>query len=120
MQDDQTTRLAGHGEPNRETVEQAIQRKGLTAPRVTREKLLELVGETLFFNPRASLTICVLTMRNGFEIVGKSACASPENFDAELGRRIAFDNAIDQAWALEGYLLRQSIYEADIGVGGGK
>ena len=55
------------------------------------------------------LTICVLTMRNGFTIIGKSAPASPENFDAEKGRTFAFEDAIEQLWPLEGYLLRHQL-----------
>lgn len=55
------------------------------------------------------LTICVLTMRNGFTIIGKSAPASSENFDAEKGRTFAFEDAIKQLWPLEGYLLRHHL-----------
>lgn len=56
-----------------------------------------------------TLTICVLTMKNGFKVIGKSACAHPENFDAELGQKIAYDDAFKQIWALEGYLLREEL-----------
>lgn len=55
------------------------------------------------------LTLCVLTMRNGFTIIGKSAPASSENFDAEKGRTFAFEDAIRQLWPLEGYLLRDRL-----------
>lgn len=58
------------------------------------------------------LTFCVLVMRNGFTVVGKSACASPENFDAELGRKIAREDAIRQCWALLGYELRSKLADA--------
>jgi hypothetical protein len=52
------------------------------------------------------ITICVLTLRNGYTIVGTSACASPENFDATIGRKIARQNATQQIWPLLGYVLR--------------
>jgi hypothetical protein len=52
------------------------------------------------------ITICVLTLRNGYTIIGTSACASPENFDATIGRKIARQNAIQQIWPLLGYALR--------------
>ena len=52
------------------------------------------------------LTICVLVLKNGYTVVGKSACASPENFNAEIGGRIAREDAVRQIWALEGYRLR--------------
>jgi hypothetical protein len=55
------------------------------------------------------LTICVLVLANGFTVLGKSACASPENFNAEIGRRIAREDAERQIWALEGYLLRTTL-----------
>ena len=55
------------------------------------------------------LTFCVLVLRNGFTVTGESACASPENFDSEIGRKIARDNARNKIWALEGYLLREKL-----------
>jgi len=55
------------------------------------------------------LTLCVLTLRNGFTVTGESACASPENFNAELGRTIARRNAVEKIWMLEGYLLRERL-----------
>lgn len=58
-----------------------------------------------------TLTICVLKMQNGFQIVGYSAAASPENFNAELGRRFARDHAINQAWGFMGYALREKLYK---------
>ena len=52
------------------------------------------------------LTFCVLGLRNGFTVTGESACASPENFNAEIGRRIARENAVDKIWPLMGYELK--------------
>ena len=52
------------------------------------------------------LTFCVLELRNGFTVTGESACASPENFNAEIGRRIARENAVDKIWPLMGYELK--------------
>lgn len=60
------------------------------------------------------LTICVVTMQNGFKVVGTSACADPANFDAETGRRMAFAKAVEQLWPLEGYLLCQRRHENDL------
>ena len=58
------------------------------------------------------LTFCVLVLRNGFTVTGESACASPENFDAELGRKIARQNAINKVWPLMGYALKQKLHES--------
>ena len=62
--------------------------------------------------PLMLLTFCVLVLKNGFTVTGESACASPENFDAELGRKVARENAVKKIWALEGYLLKQSLHDA--------
>lgn len=59
--------------------------------------------------PLSLLTFCVLVLRNGFTVTGESACASPENFDAEIGRKIARQNAVQKIWPLEGYLLKQRL-----------
>ena len=60
-------------------------------------------------NPLSRLTICILVMQNGFTVIGKSAPASPENFDAEKGKRFAYEDAIKQLWPLEGYALRERL-----------
>jgi len=59
-----------------------------------------------------TLTFCVLVLRNGFTVTGESACVSPENFDAELGRKIARQNAVDKAWPLMGYALKERLHQA--------
>ena len=103
-------------------IEQEIQAKGLTAPRITPADVeASIVGE-LYINaaeaakingffpgcndPLHLLTFCVLTLRNGFTVTGESACASPENFDAEIGRRVARENAVNKIWPLMGYKLK--------------
>lgn len=55
------------------------------------------------------LTFCVLVLRNGFTVTGESACASPENFDAEIGRKIARANAVQKMWPLMGYELKTKL-----------
>ena len=57
------------------------------------------------------LTFCVLVLRNGFTVTGESACASPENFDAEIGRKIARENAVQKVWPLMGYALKERLHE---------
>lgn len=93
-------------------VEQEIQAKGLTAPRVKPADIeAAIVAEQYHVFPGTMLTVCCVTLRNGFTVVGESACASPDNFDAELGRKIARANATQKIWPLEGYLLRQRLHE---------
>ncbi len=92
---------------NDQAIEQEIQDTGLTAPSVTPQRVDEvIVGEDYHVYPGTNLTVCCLTLANGFTVTGESACASPDNFDTELGRKIARDNAKQKIWALEGYLLR--------------
>lgn len=63
------------------------------------------------FESLSLLTFCVLVLRNGFTVTGESACASPENFDAEIGRKIARQNAEQKIWPLMGYALRTKLAE---------
>ena len=58
------------------------------------------------------LTFCVLVLKNGFTVTGESACASPENFDKEIGQKIARENAINKVWPLMGYELKQRLFNA--------
>lgn len=79
------------------------------APKVTPQRIEEVIVERLFIRPTGTLTICVLTLANGFTVTGESACASPANYNQEVGEKIAFDNAKDKIWALEGYALRDRL-----------
>lgn len=114
-------------------IEQEIQAKGLTAPRVTPADIeAEIAGEYCFtaqdgvqgvphhqqdeatrvmgtHDCLRLLTFCVLVLRNGFTVTGESACASPENFDAEIGRKIARQNAVAKIWPLLGFRLRDKL-----------
>lgn len=97
---------------NEAAVEKEIQGKGLNAPRLTPDHIDNTItDEDFHVFPGTTVTVCLLTLRNGFTVVGESACASPENFDEELGRKIARDNARNRIWQLEGYLLRQRLSE---------
>lgn len=110
-------------------IEQEIQEKGLNAPRLTPGHILSKIKDIQYILPRdvckrdngveifdapvalQTITFCILTLENGFTVTGESACASPENFNAEIGKKIAYENAKEKIWALEGYLLKQSLFE---------
>lgn len=95
---------------NDQKIEQEIQAKGLTAPRITTERIDEVIKNIQYHVfPETMVTVCCITLQNGFNTIGESACASPENFDAELGEKIAFGNAKQKIWALEGYLLKEKL-----------
>jgi len=90
--------------------ESAIQAKGLNAPRLTPAHIDGvIVDEQYYIFPDSTITICRLILKNGFSVIGESAAASSENFDREIGQSIARSNARDKIWALEGYLLKDSL-----------
>lgn len=115
-----------------QAIEDEIQAKGLTAPRVTPADIDANITSEFYFTAadgvkgasghcpnsfRAGtalglLTFCVLVLRNGFTVTGESACASPENFAAEVGRKIARANAVQKIWPLMGYELRTRLAQA--------
>jgi hypothetical protein len=74
-----------------------------------KEMLEEVVASAPVMPELKLLTFCVLVLRNGFTVTGESACARPENFDAELGRKIARKAAVDKCWPLMGYELRSKL-----------
>ena len=91
-------------------IEQELKDKGLNAPRLTPDSIdATITGEWYEVVPGTTVTICALYLRNGYVVIGKAAAASKENFDIEIGRKIARDDARNQIWALEGYLLRDKL-----------
>ena len=97
-------------------IEKAIQAKGLNAPRLTPDMIhAKILKSEFHVFENSCLTVCCLTLQNGFTVTGESACVSLENFDAEIGRRIAFDQAKNKIWALEGYLLKEQLHIAHNG-----
>lgn len=109
-------------------IEQEIVAKGLTAPRVTPADIEANIASEHYFTAANGvygascgqidldwntslglLTFCVLVLRNGFTVTGESAPASPENFNAEVGRKIARANAVNKMWPLMGYELKQRL-----------
>lgn len=89
-----------------------------TAPRVTKESIEAKIAKIDFLHVGETMTICVLTMRNGWTQVGTSASAAAANFDREVGQRYAYDDAFKPLWALEGYLLKTKLDEAERVYGG--
>lgn len=108
---------------NDQELEDIQQKRNLTAPRVTLADLqANIAGENYFTLGAACealgqpapanshvFTVCVLTLKNGFIVLGESAPASPNNFDFELGKKIARDKAIDKVWPLMGYALKDRL-----------
>lgn len=118
------------------SIGQMIEDKAMTAPRITPAAIqANIVGEYYFTAQEAVqatlhkqdeltrmtgahgelqlLSFCVLVLKNGFTVTGESACASPENFDAEIGRKIARQNAEQKIWPLMGYELCSKLVGGD-------
>lgn len=110
-------------------IEQEIQSKNLNAPRLTPADIDATIVDEYYFTAAQgvgnncngydalgfhdslkTLTFCVLILKNGFKVTGQSDCASPENFDAEIGKKIAYQNAREKIWLLEGYLLKDKLH----------
>ena len=120
---------------NDQQIEKEIVAKGKTAPRITSDHIENIIMSESYFtahdgwvganihkntgeaielddlNQLKLLTFCVLVLAIGFPVTGESACASPENFDEEIGRKIARQNAVNKIWMLEGYLLKEKLSE---------
>ncbi|MEY4427508.1 MAG: hypothetical protein RLZZ182_197 [Pseudomonadota bacterium] len=106
------------------TIEQEIQQRASVAPRVTPADIEAAIAaeyyttadrafrDTPAMQGMQLLTLCVLVLKNGFTITGTSACASPENFDADIGRKVARADAVRQVWPLLGYALRDKLHHA--------
>lgn len=95
-----------------ETIEQMIQRKQLNAPRLTPQHIESVIVRQQFHVfPGTTTMACLLELKNGFAVLGKSACADPKNFDQEVGMRVAREDAVRQIWQLEGYLLKQRLVD---------
>lgn len=114
-----------------QSIESQIQAKGKTAPRITPGDVEEAIDSEWYINaatgvvpdgfqppvpanhPLELLTFCVLVLKNGFTVTGESACASPENFDAEIGRNVARQNAVQKIWPLLGYQLKDKLFHQE-------
>lgn len=92
--------------------EEDIKKTNPSADRVTPKHLDEvIVAEQFHVFPGTTLTVCALTLKNGFVVTGTSAAADPNNFDEKIGQDIARERARQEIWVLEGYLVRQRLFE---------
>lgn len=97
--------------PNESEIEKEIQDKNLNAPRVTPDLINSaIVNETYTKLPSGRTLICELTLKNGYTVIGESSCVSIENFDLDLGKKISRENAKNKVWQLEGYLLKEKLF----------
>jgi len=91
-------------------IEKQLQDLNLNAPRLNQDWIEATVVDTTYHILTDVLTVCVLTLKNGFTVTGESACASPANFNEAIGQQISYKQALDKVWQLEGYLLKERIH----------
>lgn len=111
--------------------EQKNQAKGLSSPRTTPDHIDSKIKHVYYHSPLEAidhkqamdegayqnlrcLTFCTIVLENGFTVTGENICSDYENFDPFIGKEIAYKNAREKNWQLEGYLLKEKLYQADL------
>ena len=100
---------------NMSDIEKEIIEKNLTAPRVTPDSIQNKIKSTQYYVfPGTTFTTALITLENGAHVLGESACVSPENFDEEIGRKVAYQNAVQKVWPLEGDWLKEKLFKESV------
>jgi len=82
-------------------------------PKVTKDSIEAKIAKTDYLVlPDSTVTLCNITLKNGYSVRGESACVDPRNFNVEIGKGLAYKQAFDKIWPLEGYLLAQHRYDS--------
>ncbi len=93
-------------------IEDDIVAKGLNFPRLKPDNIEEVIVSAQYYRfPGTTVTVCCLSLKNGYGVIGESSAVSEENFDYAIGCRVARQHAKDKIWSLEGYLLKQRLFE---------
>ena len=108
---------------------EALSASNATHPRVSLADMTQAIAQVDYLNlgdaiertgdsasaPSFLMTLCAITLKNGFVVLGKSAPASPENFDKTKGQTFAYEDAIRQLWPLMGFALRDRLIGGNTG-----
>lgn len=96
----------------KEIIEKEIQLRGADSSRITMDMVNSaILNEDYYVFPNSNCTVVCITLLNGFTVTGEAACVSRDNFDEEVGRSLAKNNARTKIWAFEAYLLKQRLFE---------
>lgn len=90
----------------------------MEAQKLTLDDIQSKIESATYLNPVGTLTIAILTLTNGYTVTGESACLNPADFDADVGKKIAYENAEEKVWMLEGYLRKEIAYRGSEPLGG--
>ena len=74
--------------------------------KITQQDVENSITKEEYMKMGRKTTICLLTLKNGYELTGVSGCVDPANFDIELGKKYSRENAVNKIWQLEGYRLQ--------------
>lgn len=77
--------------------------------KITVEFLNSEIANVEYLRPVGTLTICVITTKDGFTFTGESASVDPANFNQEIGEKIAYDNAFKKMWLPYGFWLHKTL-----------
>ena len=78
--------------------------------KVTKESIDAKIKEVHYQRLSDKITHCIIILENGFQVTGESACVDPANYNQEIGEKIAYENAFDKIWLVEGYLLQEDLF----------
>lgn len=81
--------------------------------KITQEDLQALIDKEEYARFGETCTVCALTLKSGYTVIGKSGCIDSKQFDENIGRKIAFDNAINELWALHGYHIKNTLLQGE-------
>lgn len=95
-------------------IENELVALGADAPRLKPESLELKIIEEKYIKLSERMMICILILENGYEVIGESSCIDPKNFDEGIGKQVSKQNAINKFWPIEGYLLKEKIYQESL------
>ena len=94
---------------DRDSLQEQFEEQGKTLY-VTKEMVDDEILSAQYYQfDGTTVTVCCVTLKNGFTLVGKSACANPDNFERALGESLAFEDARQQCFAFLGFRLRDNM-----------
>jgi len=93
---------------NNQEVEQAIATRPY--PKVTKDQMEKRIKNVEHLTIGTTVTICNITLDNGYSVRGESACVDPRNFDAAIGQKLSYDDAFRKLWSLFGFMLAEDIH----------
>lgn len=77
--------------------------------KVTQEEVKNAIEFVTYHKIGYKFTVCHIQLKNGYEVIGSSACVDKNNYDFKIGSDIAFNNAKDEVWKHMGSILQDRL-----------